>query len=67
MKRSKKKIRLEQSESPEYYFKDGFRFIKDYHYTYNSYVKIRWKDRPIYDTFISEFIAFSQDYYRMAI
>jgi len=45
IQKSKKKIRLEKIEEPEYYIKDGFRFVKDYKHIYTSYVKIRWKNK----------------------
>jgi tRNA pseudouridine32 synthase len=38
-----------------YYFEDGLRKVRPYHYTYNTYCKERWRGRGLLDVFTAEF------------
>lgn len=38
-----------------YYFEDGLRKVRPYHYTYNTYCKERWRGRELLDVFATEF------------
>ena len=51
------------AQKPPYYFEDGLRKVKPYHYTYNTYCKERWRGREILDIFSSEFRDRPQEYY----
>ena len=46
-----------------YYFEEGLRKVRPYHFTYNTYCKERWRDRPLLDIFESEFRDRPQEYY----
>lgn len=48
---------------PPYYLEDGFRRVKPYHWTYNTYCKERWRDREILDIFADEFRDKPIEYY----
>lgn len=59
-------------ESSYYYFDysaEGIRlrFVKPYDYEYKTWCKMRWRDKPLYDIFSTEFKAYSADYYRDAL
>jgi RluA family pseudouridine synthase len=59
-------------ESSYYYFDysvEGvkLRFVKPYDYEYKTWCKMRWRDKPLYDVFSTEFKAYSADYYRDAL
>ncbi|KAE8146386.1 pseudouridine synthase [Aspergillus avenaceus] len=47
-----------------YYFEGGFRRVKPYHYTYNTYCKERWRGRELLDIFTSEFRDRPAEYYK---
>jgi hypothetical protein len=46
-----------------YYLHDGLRRVRPYHFTYNTWVKGRWRGRGILDVFASEFRDRTYDYY----
>lgn len=46
-----------------YYFEGGFRRVKPYHYTYNTYCKERWRGRELLEIFLSEFRDRPPEYY----
>jgi hypothetical protein len=46
-----------------YYLHDGLRRVRPYHFTYNTWVKGRWRGRSILDVFASEFRDRTYDYY----
>ena len=50
-----------------YYLENGLRRVAPYHYTYNTYVKQRWRGREILDVFSSEFRDRTREYYKNAI
>ncbi|KAF1982477.1 DRAP deaminase, partial [Aulographum hederae CBS 113979] len=50
-----------------YYLEDGLRRVHPYHFTYNTYCKMRWRGREILDIFSSEFRDRPVEYYRNAI
>ncbi|KAJ5585058.1 uncharacterized protein N7459_004858 [Penicillium hispanicum] len=50
-----------------YYLEGGFRRVRPYHYTYNTYCKERWRGRNLEDIFTSEFRDRAPDYYRKAL
>lgn len=50
-----------------YYFEDGLRKVKPYHWTYHTYCKERWRGRTLLDIFECEFRAHSRSYYEQAI
>ncbi|KAH6690305.1 pseudouridine synthase [Plectosphaerella plurivora] len=50
-----------------YYFEDGLRKVKPYHWTYQTFVKERWRDRTLLDVFTSEFRDRPIEYYRKAM
>jgi tRNA pseudouridine synthase 9 len=50
-----------------YYFEDGLRKVKPYHWTYQTYVKERWRDRTLLEVFTSEFRDRPVEYYRQAM
>ncbi|KAF3923415.1 hypothetical protein ABW21_db0206290 [Orbilia brochopaga] len=52
---------------PPWYFEGGFRRVKPYHYTYNTYCKERWRNKTIYDIYATEFRDRPQEYYRNAV
>lgn len=50
-----------------YYFEDGFRRLKPYHFTYTTNCKERWRGRELIDIFESEFRDRPLEYYRRAM
>jgi 23S rRNA-/tRNA-specific pseudouridylate synthase len=47
---------------------DGvFRYVRNYPFTFTTFAKGRWLKKPLYETFIKEFKAFSPEYYKKAI
>lgn len=52
---------------PPYYFEDGLRRIKPYHWTYNTYCKERWRGRTLIEVYESEFRDRTAEYYRAAM
>ncbi|KAI9882256.1 MAG: heme oxygenase [Watsoniomyces obsoletus] len=50
-----------------YYFENGFRKVRPYHFTYNTYCKQRWRGRELLDIFVSEFRDRPAEYYKEAI
>ena len=46
-----------------YYFEDGLRKVRPYHFTYNTYCKERWRGRELLDVFATEFRDRPQAYY----
>ncbi|KAK4229399.1 pseudouridine synthase [Podospora fimiseda] len=50
-----------------YYFEDGLRRVAPYFYTYNTWVKERWRGRRLIDVFESEFRDRPIEYYRAAM
>jgi len=50
-----------------YYIQDGLRRVAPYHFTYQTYVKERWRDRPLIEVFESEFRDKPLEYYRAAM
>ena len=52
---------------PPYYFEDGLRRIRPYHWTYNTYCKERWRGRALIDIFESEFRDRPLEYYRTSM
>ncbi|KAI9150407.1 pseudouridylate synthase [Paramyrothecium foliicola] len=52
---------------PPYYFEEGLRRVRPYHYTYNTFCKERWRGRKLYDIFESEFRDRPQEYYRKSM
>jgi tRNA pseudouridine synthase 9 len=49
---------------PPFYFEDGLRRVRPYHYTYNTFCKERWRGRKLVEIFQSEFRDRPQEYYR---
>ncbi|OQR81911.1 RNA pseudouridylate synthase [Thraustotheca clavata] len=63
-----KRQKLAENESPaQYEILDGYRYVKPYVYKFQTHAKQRWFGRTLLDIFLSEFGAFSPDYYKMAI
>ncbi|ERS97371.1 tRNA pseudouridine synthase 9 [Sporothrix schenckii 1099-18] len=50
-----------------YYLEGGLRRVKPYYYTYNTWVKERWRGRSLLDVFESEFRDRPLAYYRRAM
>lgn len=50
-----------------YYFENGLRKVRPYHFTYNTHCKQRWRGRPLLDIFVSEFRDRPAEYYEDAI
>ncbi|KAK4466466.1 pseudouridine synthase [Cladorrhinum samala] len=50
-----------------YFFEDGLRRVAPYFYTYNTWVKERWRGRQLIDVFESEFRDRPLEYYRAAM
>lgn len=50
-----------------YYFEDGLRRVRPYHFTYTTWCKERWRGRELIDIFDSEFRDRPLDYYRRAM
>src|SRR3569833_548542 len=50
-----------------YFFQDGLRRVEPYYFTYNTYVKERWRDRTLVEVFQSEFRDRPVEYYREAM
>jgi hypothetical protein len=46
-----------------YFLEGGLRRVEPYHYTYNTYVKERWRGREILDVFATEFRDRPMQYY----
>jgi hypothetical protein len=65
----KKKIKISFEEEifmkikPEFFFRNGLRFVKEYSHVYRTYVKSRWEGQSIYDVFCREFLAYTNEYY----
>ncbi|CRG83692.1 hypothetical protein PISL3812_01047 [Talaromyces islandicus] len=55
------------SPPARYYFEGGFRRVKPYHHTYNTWCKERWRGRTLLDIFASEFRDRTPEYYKEAI
>ncbi|KAL9128930.1 MAG: hypothetical protein Q9217_002484 [Psora testacea] len=51
----------------QYYFEDGLRKVKPYHFTYNTYCKERWRGRELLEIFATEFRDRPTAYYKDAI
>ena len=49
------------------YYEGGLRRIKPYHWTYNTWVKERWRGRTIMEVFESEFRDRPKEYYQQCI
>lgn len=50
-----------------YYFEDGLRRVKPYHFTYSTWCKERWRQRELIEIFESEFRDRPLAYYRRAM
>ncbi|KAJ5098119.1 hypothetical protein N7532_005120 [Penicillium argentinense] len=50
-----------------YYMEGGFRRVRPYHYTFNTYCKERWRGRNLEDIFLSEFRDRPPEYYKHAL
>ncbi|KAI3397922.1 hypothetical protein diail_10091 [Diaporthe ilicicola] len=50
-----------------YYFEDGLRRVKPYHFTYSTWCKERWRQRELIEIFESEFRDRPLEYYRRAM
>ncbi|KAJ5227344.1 Pseudouridine synthase RluC/RluD [Penicillium citrinum] len=50
-----------------YYMEGGFRRVKPYHYTFNTWCKERWRGKRLEDIFTSEFRDRPAEYYRNAL
>ncbi|KAK0614962.1 pseudouridine synthase [Bombardia bombarda] len=50
-----------------YYLEGGLRRVAPYHFTYNTWVKERWRGRTLFDVFESEFRDRPVDYYLAAM
>lgn len=50
-----------------YYFEDGLRRVRPYHFTYTTWCKERWRGRELIDIFESEFRDRPLEYYRRAM
>lgn len=49
---------------PPHYIKDkAFRYVINYDYCFKTYAKQRWLNRNLLEVFISEFKAFTENYY----
>ena len=46
-----------------YFFEDGLRKVKPYHFTYNTYCKERWRGKELLDIFATEFRDRPKEYY----
>lgn len=46
-----------------YYFKDGFRFVKPYYFTFHSFTKGRWLNKPLIQILTTEFTVHGKEYY----
>ncbi|CAM1501170.1 Fc.00g103320.m01.CDS01 [Cosmosporella sp. VM-42] len=47
-----------------YYIEDGLRRVAPYHFTYNTYCKERWRNRPLLEIYDAEFRDRPVEYYR---
>lgn len=58
-----------RQEEPNYEIEiDGpLRKIKPYYFTYKTFCKLRWRDRPLYEVFVSEFRDRTAEYYKKTI
>jgi tRNA pseudouridine synthase 9 len=52
---------------PEYFFEDGLRKVKPYHFTYNTFAKQRFLGKTLVNVYNDEFRDRPVDYYRNAI
>lgn len=50
-----------------YYFEDGLRRVKPYHFTYTTWCKERWRGRELIEIFECEFRDRPLEYYRRAM
>lgn len=48
---------------PPYFFEDGLRKVRPYHFTYNTWCKERWRGRELLWIFSTEFRDRPQEYY----
>ncbi|KAF4976830.1 hypothetical protein FZEAL_6571 [Fusarium zealandicum] len=52
---------------PYYFEGDGLRRVAPYHYTYNTWCKERWRNRPLLEIYEAEFRDRPVEYYRDAM
>jgi hypothetical protein len=66
----KKRNRKDDCENdliPEYYFHEGFRYVKEYEHVFKAHSKKRWINKQLLSIFISEFKLFPSQYYVITI
>lgn len=52
------------ASGPGHYVKDkAFRYVLNYDYCFKTFAKQRWLGRRLFEVFVSEFKAFSENYY----
>ena len=56
-----------EAQEPTYLFQFPFRFVKPYPYTYRTFTKGRWINKPFLETLVKQFKAYSPEYYENAI
>ena len=69
-KGNKKKVKKspeEMNDVCEYIFHDPFRFVKEYEHTFSTFAKQRWLGKPLYNTLIDEFKAYSNEYFKKVL
>lgn len=63
----KKTISEEETEGASYIMDGRLRRVPPYFFTYLTYCKMRWRDRPLLDIFVDEFRDRDAEFYKKAI
>lgn len=63
----KKTIFEEETEGAGYIIEGRLRRVPPYFFTYLTYCKMRWRDRPLLDIFVDEFRDRDAEFYKKAI
>jgi hypothetical protein len=56
-------VDLQSLSETSYYFADGLRHVRPYHFKYRTNVKERWSGRTLLEVYTTEFAAYSAEYY----
>ncbi|EGV63304.1 pseudouridine synthase [Yamadazyma tenuis ATCC 10573] len=62
-----KTISEEETEGASYIIDGALRRVPPYFFTYLTFCKLRWRDRPLLDIFVDEFRDKDADFYKKAI
>jgi RluA family pseudouridine synthase len=60
-------IHMDGTETEDFYFKDGLRYVKPYYFDYKSHAKGRWVGMTALEMYTKEFSYYTEEYVRKAI